>query len=134
MSKKKTPRDKIKNVGLRKEKFSKIKQEYHDIDYVNKLNDEEKQWLSKFLEEDLGARFNHGQENIYTEKDDVRASYRRNNQRNRDLYAIERAKGNLILGGGLELAELIETKQQEGLEWLDYEDYFISNLNEEDCE
>lgn len=89
-------RDKEKNSGLKNRYFSKIKQEFHDIDYAHKLNDEEKAWLSKFMNEDLGANFTDKGNQIYTDPKDRKESYARNNSRNRDIYAISRAQGRLI--------------------------------------
>ena len=91
-----TRRDAAKYPGLNKSYFSRIKQEYHDIDYVNKLSEEEKEWLSSFMEEDLGARFNHKRKKIYKKVGDKRASYRRNNYRNMDIYSNSKAANRLI--------------------------------------
>lgn len=87
---------------MNKNLFSRIKQEYHDIDYVNQLNDKEKEWLSRFMEEDLGARLNHDGPKVYKKKTSKTEVYRRNNQRNRDLYSLIRATGKFH---GKELTE-----------------------------
>lgn len=76
--------------------FSRIKQEYYDIDYINKLSPEEKEWLSSFMEEDLGARFNHGGKKIHKKKSQKRESFNRNNARNRDMYSIAKATGKVV--------------------------------------
>lgn len=94
-STKKKKRDLTKTPGLKKNLFSKIKQEFHDIDYADKLNDEEKQWLSAFMEEDLGARLNHPGKKIYKKKQDKLECYRRNNKRNWDIYSINKAQGKI---------------------------------------
>lgn len=94
--KKNTKRSTTKNNGLKRQFFSRIKQEFHDIDYAHKLSPEEQAWLSKFMNEDLGANFTDKEDPIYTEKEDVKASYSRNNARNRDIYALQRAQGKLI--------------------------------------
>lgn len=93
MSKK---REKTKNNGLNKRFFSKIKQEFHDIDYAHKLNEEEKAWLSKFMNEDLGANFTDKGEPIYKTQEQKRESYQRNNKRNVDIYSTAKATGRLI--------------------------------------
>lgn len=90
---KKKKRDLTSLPGLKKNLFSRIKQEYHDLDYLDKLSDKDKLWLSKFMEEDLGARFNHSGSKVYRKKRDKIESYRRNNQRNRDLYSLLKATG-----------------------------------------
>lgn len=96
-SKRRTKKTKKRDVanfpGLKKHLFSRIKQEYHDIDYIDQLSEKEKMWLSQFMEEDLGARFNHDGKKIYRKDADKKASYRRNNQRNRDWYSLIRATG-----------------------------------------
>lgn len=89
-------RDKSKNPGLNKRFFSRIKQEYHDIDYADQLTEEEKEWLSNFMEEDLGANFKHKGERIM-DKEGEKESYRRNNSRNRDLYSLKKGVGLMIL-------------------------------------
>lgn len=73
-----------------------MKQEYHDVDYVDKLNEKDKAWLANFMEEDLGARFNHDGKRIYKRKRDIKASYNRNNARNRDQYGIAKATGKAV--------------------------------------
>lgn len=88
-------RDREPNVGLSKGFFSRIKQEYHDYDYISKLSPEDAAWLSKFTEEDLGARFNHKGKKVYRKVADKRASYSRNNARNRDTHSIAKATGTL---------------------------------------
>lgn len=87
--KKKKKRDITKNPGLNKNLFSKVKQEYHDIaDYNFELDVKNRQWLNSFMEEDLGANLNHGGKKIYKKKLDKLECFRRNNQRNRDLYSL----------------------------------------------
>lgn len=92
---KKKKRDQKKNVGLDKTKFSKIKQEYHDYDYIDKLDDKHKEWLSRFTEEDLGARLNHPNRKIYRKQKDKNGVFHRNNARNRDIQSIAKASGKL---------------------------------------
>lgn len=94
--KKPTRYSQTKNVGLKKEFFSRIKQEYHDIDYCDKLSDKEKDWLSRFMQEDLGANFSHKGGKIYRSKRDRKACYDRNNARQRDIYGIAKATGKVI--------------------------------------
>lgn len=51
--------------------------------------------MSSFMEEDLGARFNHDSKKIYKKKSKKRDSYNRNNARNRDIYSIAKASGKI---------------------------------------
>jgi len=64
-----------------------------DIDYLDKLNDEEKEWLNRFLQETVVTNFNHGGETLIDDPEKRRALYRENNARNRDMYNLYRAKG-----------------------------------------
>lgn len=91
-----TSKDATRNSGLKKRFFSRIKQEYHDIDYVLKLNEEEQAWLSSFMNEDLGAQFNHQGKAIYKSKEKKKEAYRRNNARNRDEYSRLKAMGRTV--------------------------------------
>jgi hypothetical protein len=90
-----TKRSQVKYPGLTPRFFSRIKQEYHDYDYINQLSEKEKQWLNDFTEEDLGARLNHKGKKINRTKERKRGCYNRNNARNRDIYAISKATGTL---------------------------------------
>lgn len=91
-----TRKDASRHSGLDKKFFSRIKQEYFDIDYIDQLSEKEKEWLSSFMEEDLGARFQHNGKKIYRRKSDARKSYTRNNARNRDQYGIAKATGKAV--------------------------------------
>lgn len=88
-------RDTLKNPGLNKGMFSKIKQEVFDYDYLDKLNPKEAAWLSKFNEEYIGANLNHKGKKLHTKKAQRRDCFGRNNSRNRDIYSIKRATGML---------------------------------------
>lgn len=93
---KSTKRAKKKSVpGLNKYKFSKIKQEFHDIDYADKLDKFAADWLSRFMWEELGANLNHDGKKINKKKADKRRCYNANNRRNRDMYGVARATGTL---------------------------------------
>lgn len=75
-------------VGVRKELLS-------DIDYIDKLSEEEKDWLNRFLQETVVTNFNHGGENLYKDKEERRKLYTENNKRNADVYSLSKSKGNL---------------------------------------
>lgn len=74
---------------------SKIKQELLDVDYIDKLNDEEKDFLNRFLEETVNARFDHDGKKIYRKKKDQLELYQENNSRNRCQYNIAKVTGRL---------------------------------------
>jgi hypothetical protein len=114
-------RDKERFPGLKKHRFSRIKQEYHDIDYAHKLSEEEKEWLNSFMEEDLGARMNHtGPKLLAKDKEAQRESWRRNNSRNRDIYGQAKAQGRVLQ---LEpwFMEYVQDNEQERLGLVDNE-------------
>lgn len=70
----------------------KTRYEQIDLDYLDKLTEEEKAWLNKFMEEYINASFNHKgviQKSSKHKKD----SYDRNNARNRDTLTLAKAKG-----------------------------------------
>lgn len=67
--------------------------ELTDIDYIDKLNDYEKQWLNDFLEESVNANLKHKGKLLHNTKELSKKCYDRNNARNRDLYSKGRARG-----------------------------------------
>lgn len=77
---------------------SRIRQEYLDMDYIHKLNDEEKAFLNKVLAEEIGASFqNDGTDFIPAtgpadEPSPRKRIYDANNHRNVDQYGIIKAK------------------------------------------
>lgn len=91
--KKETKRSKVKFPGLVKAVNSRPRQEHIDFDYLDKLTDAEKQWLSNFNEEWLSGNFNHPGKIFHKSKKSKRDCYNRNNARNRDLYSIGRTNG-----------------------------------------
>ena len=105
---------------------SKIRQEYLDYDYVDKLNDEEKEWLNNFTAEWNNANYNHSGDIVDgSVKGDAsrKANYDRNNARNRCIYGIAKAKG--ALRDVSNLTDIIEGKQYDG----DTEDHLIDLLD-----
>lgn len=126
--KNKKKRDQARNKGLDKRFFSKVKQEYHDIDYADQLSAEEKDWLSRFQEEDLGANFKHkdGGEVIYKEHKDRLKSYNRNNARNRDIYGLKKAAGMIT---DVDPKRAIEQRQEASYDDGSYEDALIAEID-----
>jgi hypothetical protein len=94
--KKKTPRRKVKYPALKKQYNSRIRQEYIDYDYIDQLGKKELDFLNRFTEEETNANFKHGGKLINKTDKEKRACYNRNNSRNRDIYSIAKARGQVI--------------------------------------
>lgn len=99
---KKKKRDLVQYPGLNKNLFSKVKQEYHDIDYVDKLDDEAKKFMSQFMEEHLGANLDekrhkkkYNKKVMHKTKKLKKDCFDRNNARQRDIYGLSKATGKL---------------------------------------
>jgi hypothetical protein len=105
VARKRTPkkkRDLVKTPGLNKNLFSRVKQEYHDIDYAQHLSKKDQIWLSQFMEEDLGAQLNevtlknkYNRKAMNKSKKQRKNCFDRNNARQRDIYGLSRAGGKL---------------------------------------
>lgn len=88
-------RSRTKLPGLDQSVNSKLRWDLIDHDYLDKLSDKEKQWLSDFNEAYISGSFKKGSKKFGKTKKERRESYSRNNSRNRDLYAIIKATGYL---------------------------------------
>lgn len=64
----------------------KVRAEYNDFDYLDKLSEEEKAWLNKFNNEYLNASFEHNETDIQSYEKYGKDSNDRNNSRNRCVY------------------------------------------------
>ncbi len=99
MPKEKKRRSQVKNPALIKKFNSRIRQEYLDYDYLDKLNDEELAWLNKFTEEYLNAspvltedNQLDPEANLHKDPKFKKETYDANNRRNADLYGNLRNK------------------------------------------
>lgn len=90
----------------------KSRQHLLDFDYLDKLNDEEKDWLNRFVEEEIHANFNHGGE-IINPPEARKRIYDANNARNRDLYLKAEVSGFLVYTG-IQGQESYEEWRKEG--------------------
>ncbi len=93
--KKKNKRNNTKYPALNPSLNLKTRTDLLDYDYLDKLNDKEKEWLNRFTEEYTHAKFNHKGKRIQKTKEQVKDSYDRNNSRNRDILTRVRASGRL---------------------------------------
>lgn len=100
-----TKRKRTKFAGLDKSVNLKIRHELLDFDYLNKLNDKEKEFLSNFMREWASADFNHPGKRINKSKKSVKAIYDANNARNRDAFAVTKSNGMLKGMSGADLGK-----------------------------
>jgi hypothetical protein len=101
-------RSKNKYPNLQKNLNLKRRQELIDFDYIDELNEEEKEWLNKFMGEYMGASFprqvvkkkdgtvykRYSPNNLHKREDRLDI-YDRNNARNRDIYSKKLSSGGL---------------------------------------
>lgn len=102
MSTTKKRKKRPKDSSLRPEYNSKIRQEYLDYDYLNKLSKEEYEWLAAFTHEYNCANLNHEYDKVFKRNKEARKEHNdRNNQRNRDTFSNIRAQNRILyLQGG----------------------------------
>ncbi len=89
---KKSKRNKEKYPGLNKKLTTRIRREFHDVDYVHLLNDSEQAFLNKFLEEELNTAFKNDGTDFNKTKEERKKIYDRNNKQNSDLLGNLRNK------------------------------------------
>jgi hypothetical protein len=99
MGKKTTRRSKEKYPALVPHLNLRTRFEEIDYDYVDKLTDEEKEWLNRFTAEYTNADFRH-KNKIHKKKKDELQAYKRNNDRNADILTRAKASGKIY---GLEV-------------------------------
>lgn len=90
---KKTQRAEYPYPGIAPWLNPKTRAELIDHDYISKLSDEEKAYLSKFNEEYLSGTFEHDSTDLHKGKKRKRDCYNRNNSRNRDVFSRNRTHG-----------------------------------------
>lgn len=127
----KTPRHKEKYAALNFKRQVKLRLEALDgiQEYVDQLNDKEKDWLNRFLEETVITNFQHKGKHHYKTQEKRREFYRDNNVRNRCIYTRSKAMGALTnIDTQAALANLMDfADYQSGV--LDSEDSMIAMLD-----
>lgn len=86
-------RSKSKFPGLDPSVNGKKRQEVMDQDYIDKLSEKEKQWLSDFNEHWLSGSTKKGSKKFGKTVKERKAAYNRNNARNRCQLSIAKATG-----------------------------------------
>lgn len=94
LKKQKNRRDKIKHPALDKRFMPRVRQELIDFDYIDQLNEEEKNYLNKFVDEYINASFKKDGTDIQSYEKYGKDSNDRNNARNRCLYSALKNKAN----------------------------------------
>lgn len=86
-----------KRYGLSKAHTKKKAREFVDQDYIDKLSEEEKDWLDKFNREYYQNSFSkNDEENFHKKGEERRKAYGRENARNRDMWnKFDRSPGDL---------------------------------------
>lgn len=100
---KKPKKKRVKKNRRAQSKFPALEKKYNllsrqdllDFDYLNQLNDKEKAWLNKFVEEEVNASFRHSRPLNKTKKDRQRC-YNANNSRNRCILTKNKILGNVV--------------------------------------
>src|SRR5262245_61817584 len=83
--------------SLHKSNIHKGSRWAHDIDYVHKLNKEEKAWLGRFLNEQLNGLFDREPEKDLRDDQDYRRQlWREGNARRRDIMSVPDAVENRV--------------------------------------
>lgn len=112
--KKKTTRSQKKNPALISRFNSRIRQEYLDYDYLDKLSEKDLKWLNDFTEEENNARFNHDGKKFNTSTSSKKVIYDKNNARNRCTHSIAKRNNALIMTDSPTILRYKERKQEVG--------------------
>lgn len=92
-----TKRSKSKFPNLDPDLNLKIRRDLIEVDYLDKLNDEQKGWLDKFNNESINASFDKNpKKNLHKTKEQKKACYDANNARNRDILSRAQAQGKSV--------------------------------------
>lgn len=94
----KSKRSTTKYPALKPELNLKTRYELIDYDYVNRLSEQEKEWLNKFTEEYTNASLDSKDlhKNLHNTEALKKDCYSRNNARNRDILTRAKASGTHI--------------------------------------
>lgn len=121
---KKNKKSRIKHVGLIKKYYPRTKRDLVDFDYIEKLSEAEKQWLSSFMEEYAKAHLNHPENKIHKKKY-AKSIFAANNARNRDVWG----KFNKVDTYTQSIFDVLEYQQLKNSEMHNFEEIFIDYLD-----
>lgn len=97
--KKRTRRSKVRYPALERKYNLRSRQDFADMDYIDKLGPAEKDFLNRFIEETVNANFNHPGKVLIRDKKEQKKVYKANNARNRDVYNRKKTTGDMIFLG-----------------------------------
>lgn len=128
---KRTKRSKIKHPALKPKYNSRVRQEYLDYDYLDKLNEEELNWLNKFTAEWNNAEIKEGDPNaIHDYSKHKKEIFDRNNARNRDLYGhVKNKVANTKLLNYDNVINMVEEEYSRGVNPENVENAFAEYLD-----
>jgi len=116
----KTKRSKQKYPALVKKFNSRVRQEYTDFDYLSQLNDEQLQFLNKFVEEEINVSFKKDGTDFNKTDEERKAIYNKNNARNRCLYGRQRNRvGVTKMLNYEDSVDLIELEQENANDFIE---------------
>jgi hypothetical protein len=100
MAKKKSKRT-LKD-SLNPAKMPRVRREFVDADYLDKLNIEELEWYSKFTDEYIGANIKKSKKtnrvltrHLHRTNEQAKSVFDSNNRRNNDVYGVTKINGLL---------------------------------------
>src|ERR1019366_3207866 len=94
MKKEKSKRNQTKYPGFQKKYTTRVRQEKLDFDYVDTLPEDAKDFLHKYIEEEINSKFKDDGTDFNQTKEDRKKIYDRNNSSNRCLYGNLKNKAN----------------------------------------
>lgn len=103
-------RRRSKFPGIDKRVNAKTRHDVLDFDYLHKLSDKEKEWLSNVMDEYVSGNFNHPGKIFHKSGKSKRECYSRNNSRNRDVMTISNATGRMVYSPGGDLIQAMMDK------------------------
>lgn len=124
-TKKKPKRSKMRYPALNRNYNLKTRTDLIDYDYIDKLNDKEKEFLNSFTEEYTNANLTHHGKKLHKKKKDKKICYDNNNARNRCEYTKAKAQNKLTT-----LETYYKTKRKQ-LVYDSFEDDIIDKLDNE---
>lgn len=120
-------RSRTKYPGLKPRLTSRVRQEYWDFDYIDKLDDASKEFLNRFIEEELNSQFKNDGSDFSKTKEERKRIYDANNAKNRDMLGL--VKGKVANTKLLEYGANIENELAEEINPHNLETAFVDYID-----